>query len=355
MKLHDPQQTAETCCSRTSLEKESEDRMAQGDGRGNLWSIVLAGGDGVRTREFIQRWLGYDKPKQFCAFVGTRSMFQHTLDRAAKLTPWERVVVVAARHHQYEMWPQLNGRPVGMVLLQPENMDTAAGIFLPLTFILARDPDATVVIYPSDHFIYEEDQFLSTVDDAWRGSHRLGGRTVLLAAQPNSLELEYGWIEPGGLMDRTSEVPIRAVRKFVEKPDETTARQAKASGSLWNTMIFVARGRDLWDLGRKCCPEIMQRFDQLKHAIDTAKEVEVLDAIYAAMPRRNFSSDVLQRAPERLAVMEMRDISWSDWGNVERIRGGIEKIGKRPVFPIEPATSLFPSHARQLLMPDSLS
>ncbi len=123
------------------------------------------------------------------------------------------------------------------------------------------------MIYPSDHFIYEEDQFLSTVDDAWRGSHRLGERPVLLAAQPHSLELEYGWIQPGGLMDRTGEVPIRAVQKFVVKPDETTALWAKASGSLWNTMIFVARGRDLWDLGRKCCPEIIQQFDQLKDDI----------------------------------------------------------------------------------------
>ena len=105
--------------------------MNQKEGRGNLWSIVLAGGNGVRTKEFIQRWLGYDKPKQFCAFIGSRSMFQHTLDRAAGLTPWERVVVVAARHHQYEMAPQLNGRPVGMVLLQPRNMDTAAGVFSP--------------------------------------------------------------------------------------------------------------------------------------------------------------------------------------------------------------------------------
>jgi mannose-1-phosphate guanylyltransferase len=115
--------------------------MTDGADRGNVWSIVLAGGDGVRTKEFIRRWLGYEIPKQYCAFVGSRSMFQHTLDRAARLTPWKRVVVVAARHHHHEVWPQLDGRPAGMVLLQPKNVDTAAGIFLPLTFILARDPE----------------------------------------------------------------------------------------------------------------------------------------------------------------------------------------------------------------------
>lgn len=116
--------------------KGTEIRMGHADKPGNLWSIVLAGGDGVRTKEFIRRWLGYEKPKQYCVFVGSRSLFQQTLDRAARLTPWERVVVVAARHHQDEVWPQLDSRPIGMVLLQPKNLDTAAGIFLPLTYYL---------------------------------------------------------------------------------------------------------------------------------------------------------------------------------------------------------------------------
>ena len=70
--------------------------MKDGDERWNVWSIILAGGDGVRTKAFIRRRFGYEKPKQYCTFVGSRSMFQHTLDRAARLTPWERVVEVAA-------------------------------------------------------------------------------------------------------------------------------------------------------------------------------------------------------------------------------------------------------------------
>ena len=304
--------------------------MERGDGGGNLWSIVLAGGDGVRTKEFIRRWFGCEKPKQYCTFVGSRSMFQHTLDRAVRLTPWERVVVVAARHHQHEVWPQLDGHPSGMVLLQPKNMDTAAGVFLPLTYILARDPQATVVIYPSDHFIYPEGSFLSAVNHAVWGSNRLGGRPVLLAAKPDSLELEYGWIKPGQFLDRTGNPLIQAVETFFEKPEETTAREIIATGSLWNTMILAARGRELWNLGWKCIPETMSLFERLKETIDTADELRVLDAIYEAMPHRNFSSHLLQCAPEWLAVMEMRDVLWSDWGNPERILSGLEKIGKRP-------------------------
>lgn len=306
-----------------------------------MWSVVLAGGDGVRTKEFIRRRFGYEKPKQYCTFVGSRSMFQHTLDRAARLTPWERVVVVAARHHQDEVWAQLEGRPAGMVLLQPKNTDTAAGIFLPLTYILARDPEATVVIYPSDHFISPEGSFLSTVDHAVRGSNRLGGWPVFLAARPDGLELEYGWIKPGRCLDWTGEATIHAVETFLEKPTVAMAHEARATGSLWNTMILVAKGKELWSLGWTCVPEIMSRFERFKETIDTEEELSVLDAIYDAMPRRNFSSHLLQCAPELLAVTEMRDVLWSDWGNPKRITDILDKVGKQWAFTGEPLPFIY--------------
>jgi mannose-1-phosphate guanylyltransferase len=309
--------------------------------RGNLWSIVLAGGEGMRTREFIQRWFGHEKPKQYCTFVGSRSMFQHTLDRAARLTPWERVAVVAARHHQHEVWSQLDGRPAGMVLLQPKNMDTAPGIFLPLTYILARDPQATVVIYPSDHFIYPEETFLSAVEHAVRGSTDLGGRPVLLAAKPDGLELEYGWIKPGRFLFWAGMTSVQAVEAFIEKPDELSALEAKASGSLWNTMVLTAKGTELWSLGWRSCPEMMSLFARLRAAIDTSEELRVLDAVYDTMPRRNFSSHLLQCVPERLAVLEMKDVLWSDWGNPDRILSGLEKIGKRPALAEDPRPYLY--------------
>ncbi|MBI3357845.1 MAG: NTP transferase domain-containing protein [Nitrospirae bacterium] len=71
--------------------------MSLSNPSGQLWSIILAGGEGTRLSSLVHRWLGRPKPKQYCAFVGTRSMFQHTLDRAARLTPPDRMVTVVAR------------------------------------------------------------------------------------------------------------------------------------------------------------------------------------------------------------------------------------------------------------------
>ena len=96
-----------------------------------VWSIVLAGGEGERVQPFVRRWLGLPRPKQYCAFVGTRSMFQHTVDRARRLLSGEQAVVVAASHHRVDVESQLRGRPIGKLLWQPANRDTAAGVFLP--------------------------------------------------------------------------------------------------------------------------------------------------------------------------------------------------------------------------------
>lgn len=105
--------------------------MKRTNNRGKLWSIVLAGGEGTRVGSFVQRWLGRPRPKQFCTFVGTRSMLQHTLDRAARLASVERSVLVIAHTHRQEAMIQLDGRGVGTVLLQPANRGTGAGVFFP--------------------------------------------------------------------------------------------------------------------------------------------------------------------------------------------------------------------------------
>src|SRR5574340_1799887 len=112
--------------------------MKQVKSSGALWSIGLAGGEGTRVGSFVQRWLGRPRPKQFCTFVGTRSLFQHTVDRTASLTPAGQSILVIAQTHRQEVMKQLDGRGAGTVLFQPANRDTGAGVFLPLTYVRDR-------------------------------------------------------------------------------------------------------------------------------------------------------------------------------------------------------------------------
>ena len=302
---------------------------------GRAWSIILAGGDGERLRPLIQRWLGCHKPKQYCAFIGTRSMLQHTLDRADRLTAPARRFMICAREHQHEVLLQLNGRPPGTVILQPAKRGTLAGIFLPLMYVRASDPEATVVIYPSDHFIYPEDRFLDVLQRAIGTAEWLADRVVLLGATPSSSEPEYGWIRPGPSLDGTVGRSVRSIQAFMEKPSLTEAYSAWNAGALWNTMIMVAKARAIWRLGWRCVPELMPMFERIAAVIGSPQQKAVIDAVYQAMPARDFSSHVLQRAPDQLAVIEMNGVTWSDWGKAERIVETLRRIGKQPAFPLE--------------------
>lgn len=306
--------------------------MAQSKSDDFLWSVVLAGGEGERTRPFIERWLGYHLPKQYCSFVGTRSMLQHTWDRAERLTGADRNVTVMAQQHHVLAWRQIERQRGGTVIFQPQNRDTAAGVFLPLAYVRAWDAEATVVLFPSDHFIYPEEPFMAQVRRVAGAVDWLADRLILLGLPPTNLEVEYGWIEPGETLGWCGGCAVKAVNTFLEKPDRVRAVKAMARGALWNTMVLAGKVETLWTLGWKCFPEIMVRFEQLVEAIGTPLEGATLKEMYREMPRRNFSSDLLQRVPERVGVVELRDVMWSDWGKPERIVDTLRQIGKTPAF-----------------------
>jgi mannose-1-phosphate guanylyltransferase len=97
--------------------------------------------------------------------------------------------------------------------------------------------------------------------------------------------------------------------------------------------VLVAKVDTLWKLGWQCIPAIMERFERLGKTIGTVHESQTLHQLYRYMPHMNFSSDVLQKVPERLGVIELEEVLWSDWGRPERIRETLEVLGKNPAFP----------------------
>jgi mannose-1-phosphate guanylyltransferase len=300
---------------------------------GRTWSIVLGGGDGGRMTDFIQRWLGYSRPKQYCAFVGDRSLFQHTLDRASVLCRQEHIVAVVAREHGQEAWPQLEGRGAGTVLLQPGQRDSAAGMYLSLTYLRAKDLQARVVIYPADHFVYPETSFMVSVHRALCILESLPDRVIVLGVPPDRLELDYGWIVPGETVGGSAKCQIRGVKTIVSTPSVAEADAALAAGALWNTSVLAAKAETLWQMGWQCFPDLMPRFERLNRSIGTSQEAQILDEIYHDIPAHDLVSELLQGVPERAAVIEMHGVLWSDWGKPTRIMDSLRRIGREPAFP----------------------
>ncbi|GMR22193.1 MAG: hypothetical protein BMS9Abin37_0526 [Acidobacteriota bacterium] len=304
------------------------------------WAIVLSGGEGERTRAFVENWLGYHKPKQYCNFVGRRSMFQHTVDRADRLASGERRLTVIARAHRDEVFRQLEGRRRGTVLLQPRNRGTAAGIFLPLTYLRARAPDVAVTIFPSDHFVCPEQSFIAAVARATALIETMPDRIVLQGVEPEGPESDYGWIELGPECG-----PAREVREFIEKPSPAEAIRARSRGALWNTLVVTGRVDTFWKMGWRAFPDVMELLERWSRSVGGTNETTELERIYRVMPVRDFSSDLLARCCSELLVLPLDGVVWSDWGRPERIIDTLRSIGRKPAFRREHDDSKSPGDA----------
>jgi mannose-1-phosphate guanylyltransferase len=300
------------------------------------WGIVLAGGEGMRMRPLISHWLGGDRPKQYCTFVGSRSMFQHTVDRARSIVSEEHVVSIIGRGHRKFLAESAGKDLPGMVLEQPDNLGTAPGVFLPVAYVLADSPDATILLLPSDHFVHPEDRFCEHMVQVFELAEMYPDRIILVGAIPTRAETEYGWIDPA---DALTHKPMNVLR-FREKPDAQEACALLRQGSLWNTMVMAVKAKTLWALGRQYLPETMHRFDAFRLVLcairegrlDPGYEASALASIYSDLTPADFSRDILQHVSERSMVLRMDGVEWCDWGCPQRVNETLANLGRRPLF-----------------------
>jgi mannose-1-phosphate guanylyltransferase len=149
------------------------------------------------------------------------------------------------------------------VLNQPGNRGTAAAVLLAAQWIEAREPQATVVFFPWDHFIGEEGVFITRVAEMVGFVERHPEWMILLGVLPSEPETEYGWIEPGERVGWTGHSPVYRIRRFREKPSKEVAKTLFADGCFWNTFIFAGRPAVVLAAGRECSPSLYDRLARL--------------------------------------------------------------------------------------------
>src|SRR5512132_1311061 len=142
---------------RTSAREPADDASPALD-----WTLALAGGEGVRLSDYVQRRFGRRIPKQYCSLLGQRSMLEHTLDRLNQLTPPSRTLTVIGTQHAEIAAPQLAGR-CDHVFRQPAARDTAVATYVALAMIKRWHPNAVVTITPTDHYVAPAERYVEQV------------------------------------------------------------------------------------------------------------------------------------------------------------------------------------------------
>lgn len=281
----------------------------------HAWALVLGAGEGKRLRSLTTDDRGVAVPKQFCSLAGEHSLLHDALLRARTVaSPAHTCAIVAADHRRW--WePSLRALPRENIIVQPCNRGTAIGILLPLATILRRDPDATLLVLPSDHFVRNEVILSRAIREAM--SRARDGEVILLGIDPEEADTELGYIVP----DRPCGADVQQVARFVEKPQRHEAEQTIEAGGLWNSFIFAARGATLFGMLERALPEgAMQLVDIERRVADGEAMPGELADVYEHLPTVDFSREVLQHLPRFLRVMRVPSCGWSDLGTPRRVR-----------------------------------
>jgi mannose-1-phosphate guanylyltransferase len=291
---------------------------------GRTWAIVLAAGSGTRLRPLTATRDGRLVPKQYCSLDSGPSLLFEAVQRASGVVPRRRTFLVVAEHHTQWWQPLARELSPCSIAVQPENRGTAIGILLALVRILERDPNARVVILPSDHSVADEAVLSRSLANAIGALLYRRAEIVLLGVTPEEPDPELGYIAT----DAAAASGLCGVTEFVEKPNRAHAARLAAAGALWNTFIMVANGRELLELLRSREPSIVADLRALDRHVGGGA-TPALRELYYRLPVLDFSRDVAQRNPAAFSAWRVPACGWTDLGTVERVRKSLRLGGWR--------------------------
>jgi mannose-1-phosphate guanylyltransferase len=306
--------------------------MRTGSGRNHRyrWGVILAGGDGVRLRPLTRFISGDDRPKQFCRLFGAKTLLGQTRSRIGASISRERTLVILTGSHERFYAEELGDIARCRMLVQPENRGTLPAILCALLRIVQLDEDASVAFFPSDHHYADEKKLMAGVETAFAIAHTDPDAVILFGASARHAEVAYGWIEPDvtsgdSLGDRDN--PLPRVRRFWEKPSEAEAQMLLEKGCLWNTFVMVGRARAFLAMIQSAAPGLYDLFASLPLRTPSEKAAEALAAVYSRIAAADFSRQVLAAQPERLTVLPLGDVGWSDLGDPQRVVSTLSQHG----------------------------
>jgi mannose-1-phosphate guanylyltransferase len=274
-------------------------------------ALLLAGGDGMRLRELTSEIAGTPIPKQYCRLLHGSSLLEASISRAQILYPRRHISIVVNENHLDLAKGQVKDLPISNIFVQPLNRDTGPGMIFALLNLERSYGDATVAVFPTDHYVDRNWAFIAHVMRAVNAISSQPDKVGILGIAPDRPESGYGYILPGApvkSLDNAYQVEF-----FMEKPKPALAQDIIARGGLWNTFVMVFRLSRMLNLLQQMVPREFAALSVLRDYPHRATE------LYQTVTPWNFSTQVLAHIPQHLIVFRIANVSWSDWGTRESI------------------------------------
>ncbi|PZO66527.1 MAG: mannose-1-phosphate guanylyltransferase/mannose-6-phosphate isomerase [Paracoccus denitrificans] len=274
--------------------------------------VILCGGSGTRLWPLSRK----SYPKQFARILGDTTLFQQAALRFAA-DGFAPPMIITGADFRFIVTEQLAevGIDPGAILIEPEPKNTAPAILAGALHLLATDPDAIMLIAPSDHAIPNADAFRRAVSAGLPAV--AAGKIVTFGITPTRAETGYGYLKLNARPDGSG----RAVdlEQFVEKPDATQAAQMLASGEfLWNAGIFLARAADLVSAFRSLAPDVVAPVEaSVTDALPDLGFLRLDPAAFGRAPSISVDYAVMEKAPN-LSVVPFSG-GWSDLGGWDAV------------------------------------
>ncbi len=272
----------------------------------NIYVVIMAGGSGTRFWPYSRD----AKPKQFLDVVGTgRTLLQMTFDRFLEITTADKIWIVSNEKYGDIIKEQLPDIRDNQVLLEPEKRNTAPCIAYASYKILKEDPNATLVVSPSDHVILKEKAFekvIQTAIDAANHEEKL----LTIGIRPNRPETGYGYIQ----YHSNPESEVKKVKTFTEKPEAELAAKFLESGDfLWNAGIFIWSVEAIIKAFEEHEEELANIFAGGLSTYFTTEEPKFIKKAYSQCKSNSIDYAIMEKANNVFVVPG--DFGWSDLGS----------------------------------------
>ena len=278
---------------------------------------IMAGGIGSRFWPMSRT--AY--PKQFLDILHTgKSLIQWTFERYKAFIPLENIYIVTSEEYVSIVQEQLPELPVQNILAEPSRKNTAACIAYISCKLLQKDPEASLIVAPSDHMILDAEQFRETTSKALEFVNHIKS-LVTLGIKPTHPNTGYGYIQHDTLEAAGG---IFKVKTFTEKPDLELAKTFISSGDfLWNAGIFVWKVAQIVKAFETFQPEMFELFEAAKDSFNTPQEKEAIDKIYPLCTNISIDVAIMEKADNVYVILS--SFGWSDLGTWNSAYENIEK------------------------------